>query len=225
MIFSWTRLKKTLIHIPPFVQRFALVLIGMHLLNLFFNQSMISLQEMRMEQKSDNFIPYMFAVAFIGFVVQSLTKVIWILLICYHFHHKTPLLPYLKKYTEMGLIESLRAFFRSILWGFLLIVPGLIKMIRYQFVLFVVASSKSYEAGDLDALKGSEDITRGYFWRLTLLVLFFAIGTFSLSSTQPFLTAPVEVFLTEFFGFFFVSLQGLYMLFLFQDLLAKRDPA
>ncbi len=225
MIFSWTRFKKTLIHIPPFVQRFALVLIGMHLLNLFFNQSMIALQEMRMEQKSDNFIPYMFAVAFIGFAVQSLTKVVWILLICYHFHHKSPVLPFLKKYTEMGLIESLRAFFQSILWGFLFIIPGLIKMIRYQFVLFVVASSKSYEGGSLDALKGSETLTRGYFWSLTLLVFVFAIGAFCLSSTESFFAAPVDVFLTEFFGFFLVSFQGLYMLFLFQDLLNKRELA
>ncbi len=222
MVFSLARLKKSFLNIPSFVQRFALALIAMHLLNLLFNQSMISLQEMRMQEKSDNFVPAMFAIAFVGFVVQSLTKVLWILLICYHFHHKGPLLAFLKKHTELGLIESLRAFFKALLWGFLFVIPGLIKMIRYQFVLFLVASSKKYEQGDVDALAGSENITRGHFWGLTTLVLLLALGTFLLSSTRSFFDAPVEVFVTEFFGFFFVSLQGLYMLFLFQDLLHER---
>lgn len=222
MVFSWLRLKKSFLYIPQFVQRFALVLIAMHGLNLLFNQTMISLQEMRMAEKSDNFIPAMFAIAFVGFVVQSLTKVLWILLICYHFHHQGSPLQFIKKHTELGLIESLRAFFKALLWGFILVIPGLIKMIRYQFVLFVVASSKKYEHGDMDALKGSENLTRGHFWGLTTLVLLMALGSFLLSSTRSFFDAPVEVFVTEFFGFFFISLQGLYMLFLFQDLLRER---
>ena len=223
MVFSWTRFKKSLFHIPGLLQRFALPLVAMHVINLLFNQTMIYLQEIRMEEKSDSFIPQMFAVAFIGFLFQSLTKVIGTLLICYHFHHQTPLFQFLKTHTELGLIESLRAFFKAILWGFLFIIPGLVKMIRYQFIIYYVASSAKYSAGEIDALQGSERLTRGHFWSLTLLVLLSAICAFSLNSTRLFFAAPVEIFMTEFFGFFFICMQGIYMLFLFQDLLRAPE--
>jgi hypothetical protein len=223
MVFSLARFKKCFLKMPALTQRFAWAFIFMHLINFGFNQTMISLQEMRMQEKSDNFIPLMFAVAFVGFLIQSLFKVVWTLLICYHFHHnQTPLIPFLKKYTELGLIESLRAFFRAVLWGVPLVIPGFIKMIRYQFVLYVVASSKKYEQGNIDALEASENITRGSFWSLTFLVLFFAAMAFSLNATESFFQAPVEVFITEFLGFFFISFQGMYLLFLFQDLMHKR---
>lgn len=223
MVFSWTRIKKSFFHIPPLLQRFAGPLVLMHLINILFNQTMIYLQEIRMEEKSDNFIPQMFAVAFVGFLFQSLTKVIATLLICYHFHHQTPLLKFLKTHTELGLIESLRAFFKSILWGFLFIVPGLVKMIRYQFIIYFVASSPQYKAGEIDALEGSEKITKGHFFSLTILVLLLASFAFSLNSTQLFFDAPVEIFMTEFIGFFFICFQGIYMLFLFQDLLRAQE--
>lgn len=223
MVFSLARFKKTGLDLPGFTQRFLLALVGFHLLNVFFNQAMISLQEMRMAEKSDNFIPQMFAVAFIGFVVQSLTKVLLILLTCYHFHHRTPLFSFLKKHTELGLIESLRAFFKALLWGFVFIIPGIVKMIRYQFVLFVVASSQKYERGELDALEGSDQLTRGHFMALTFLLFIFAAVSFSLNPTTSFFNHPVQVFLTEFFSFFFAIFQSIYMLHLFQDLLKERS--
>lgn len=223
MVFSWLRLKKSLQSIPPLLQRFAIPLVTMHLINILFNQTMIYLQEIRMEEKSDSFIPQMFAIAFVGFLFQSLTKVVGTLLICYHFHHQTPLFKFLKTHTELGLIESLRAFFKSILWGFLFIIPGLVKMIRYQFIIYFVASSPKYNAGEIDALEGSESITKDHFWSLTVLVLLLATGAFSLNSTRLFFDAPVEIFMTEFIGFFFVCTQGIYMLFLFQDLLRAQE--
>jgi hypothetical protein len=222
MVFSWARCKKSAQSIPELLSHFALPLIGMHLINLGFNQAMIILQEIRMEAKSDSFIPQMFAVAFIGFMVQSLFKVLAVLLISYHFYHKSPLLSFLKKHTELGLIESLRAFFKSVLWGFLFIIPGIIKMIRYQFVVYIVASSKKYEAGEVDALEASEKLTQGRFWSLTFLILILATAAFALSTSQSLLKAPFEVLILETLGFFFLCWQGLYLLFLFQDLLHKQ---
>ena len=194
----------------------------MHVMNMGFNQAMIILQEIRMEAKSDSFIPQMFAIAFIGFLVQSLFKVVAVLLISYHFYHKSPLLSFLKKHTELGLIESLRAFFKSVLWGFLFIIPGIIKMIRYQFVVYIVASSKKYEAGELDALEASEKLSEGRFWSLTTLILILATMAFALSTSQSILQAPTEVLVLETVGFFFLCWQGLYLLFLFQDLQQKQ---
>ena len=222
MVFSWVRCKKSLQSIPELLSHFALPLIAMHVMNMGFNQAMIILQEIRMEAKSDSFIPQMFAIAFIGFLVQSLFKVVAVLLISYHFYHKSPLLSFLKKHTELGLIESLRAFFKSVLWGFLFIIPGIIKMIRYQFVVYIVASSKKYEAGELDALEASEKLSEGRFWSLTTLILILATMAFALSTSQSILQAPTEVLVLETVGFFFLCWQGLYLLFLFQDLQQKQ---
>ena len=223
MVFSWARCKKSLQSIPELLSHFALPLIGMHLINMGFNQAMIILQEIRMEAKSDSFIPQMFAVAIIGFLIQSLFKVLAVLLISYHFYQKTPLLLFIKKHTELGLIESLRAFAKAVLWGFLFIIPGIVKMIRYQFVMYIVASSKKYEAGDVDALEASEKLTDGRFWSLTSLILLLAIAAFALSTSQSILQAPMEVLLLETVGFFFLCWQGIYLLFLFQDLLQKQE--
>lgn len=222
MVFSWARGKKSLQSIPELLSHFALPLIGMHLINMGFNQAMIILQEIRMEAKSDSFIPQMFAIALVGFLVQSLFKVVAVLLISFHFYQKTSLTPFLKKHTELGLIESLRAFFQSVLWGFLFIIPGIIKMIRYQFVVYIVASSKKYEAGELDALEASEKLTEGRFWSLTTLILILALAAFALSTSQSLLSAPMEVLILEIIGFFFLCWQGLYLLFLFQDLFQKQ---
>lgn len=223
MVFSWSRCKKSLQSVPELLSHFAFPLIAMHLINMGFNQSMIVLQEFRMEAKSDSYIPQMFAIAFVGFLIQSLFKVLAVLLISYHFYHKSPLLPFLKKHTELGLIESLRAFFKSVLWGFLLIIPGIIKMIRYQFVVYIVASSKKYEAGELDALEASEKLTHGRFWSLTALILVLATAAFAMSTSQSILKAPFEVLILETVGFFFLCWQGLYLLFLFQDLYRQQD--
>jgi hypothetical protein len=222
MVFSWARCKRSLKSLPEVLRQFAIPLLAMHFINMGFNQTMILLQEFRMEAKSDSFIPQMFAIALFGFLVQSLFKVLMVLLISFHFYHKVPLFTFLKKHTELGLIESLRAFFQSVLWGFLFILPGLVKMIRYQFVIYVVASSKKYESGQLDALQASENLTKGRFWSLTFLVLLLATITFSTSTSQSLMHAPVEVLLLEIFGFFFVCWQATYLLFLFQDLLRQQ---
>jgi hypothetical protein len=195
----------------------------MHLINMGFNQAMIILQEIRMEAKSDSFIPQMFAVAIVGFLIQSLFKVLAVLLISYHFYHKSSLPAFLRKHTELGLIESLRAFAKAVLWGFLFIVPGIVKMIRYQFVVYIVASSKQYEAGELDALAASEKLTYGRFWSLTTLILLLASAAFALTTSRSILQAPAEVLVLETLGFFFLCWQGLYLLFLFQDLLQKQE--
>ncbi len=223
MVFSWSRCKKSLQSVPELLSHFALPLIGMHLINMGFNQSMIVLQEFRMEAKSDSYIPQMFAIAFVGFLLQSLFKVISVLLISYHFSNKSSLLPYLKKYTELGLIESLRAFFQAVLWGFLFVIPGIVKMIRYQFVIYIVAASKKYEAGDLEALDASEKLTQGRFWSLTSLILILATAAFAMSTSQSILSAPFEVLILEAIGFFFICWQGLYLFFLFQDLYRQQE--
>ena len=223
MVFSFQRARKTCLKIPAFVFQHVWLLIFLHLVVVFFNQWMMVLQETRMREKSDDLIFLMFGVAFVGFVFQSMAKVLWTFLACAHFSAAGPLKRFLKNHFELGLIESLRAFFQAVLWGLLFIIPGLVKMIRYQLVLFIVACDPEYQKGHVDALKKSATLTRSLFWGLTVLILFFAALSFALTPNMSFSKDPVGVFIYEFLGFFLICFQTLYFYFLYEDLTAREE--
>jgi hypothetical protein len=74
---------------------------------------------------------------------------------------------------ELALIEVLRAWGKSFLWSFLLIIPGLIRFAQYFFVPFVVCFDPAYQRGEVDALTRSQEISRGRtLWLIALLFLF-----------------------------------------------------
>ncbi len=99
------------------------------------------------------------------------------------------------KYTWMLVLEGLRVFVWTLLWTLMLIVPGIIKYARFSLVPFVVMLNDDYDKGRLDALKHSENLTRGHvFGMLILLVLitFFDLA-YELSSLIPGIPATLEV--------------------------------
>lgn len=71
--------------------------------------------------------------------------------------------------------EELRAFGSILNWSFLLILPGLWKMIEYVFVPWVVALDPDYEEGRVDALKESRRLFYRVWGRLVPFVLFTTI--------------------------------------------------
>ena len=69
--------------------------------------------------------------------------------------------------------EVLRAFGKSISWGLLLIIPGVVRFIQFSFVTFVVLLDPDYELGQRDALKQSTWlVNRSFFQVLGVLILF-----------------------------------------------------
>lgn len=76
---------------------------------------------------------------------------------------------------ELSVLETLRAWAYSFLWGLLLIIPGLIKMSFLYLTVFVVLFSPEYEAGKVDALKESTEISKKHWYKLNLLVTLFYV--------------------------------------------------
>jgi hypothetical protein len=74
---------------------------------------------------------------------------------------------------ELSILETMRAYGVSILWGFLFIIPGLIKMSYYYLTTFVVLFLPEYAEGKVDALKKSEEISKHHWVTLNLLVTLF----------------------------------------------------
>ena len=66
---------------------------------------------------------------------------------------------------ELAFVETLRAWGKTFLWCFLFIIPGLIKYTYYLMAPFVVLFSRKYAAGEEDALKYSEQLSKK-FWTL-----------------------------------------------------------
>lgn len=218
MVFSWTRLKKSTLASGPFIQKYFLVLLTLQGINFFFTQTLSYIQEQRMSSHNDDMIPLLVAVAVIGFLAQSITKVIWVLLACHNVDNGTDETSYLRQKLEPSMIESLSAFFRSVIYGFAFILPGLIKMIRYQFVIFVVALEKEYDKGNLSALDFSEKLTYRHLFSLTILAALFFVVLLPAGNNPFILQAPIKVIALETLSFFIITLETLYALYLYQDL-------
>jgi hypothetical protein len=74
---------------------------------------------------------------------------------------------------ELSILETMRAYGISILWGFLFIIPGLIKMSYYYLTTFVVLFLPEYAEGKVDALKKSDEISKHHWVTLNLLITLF----------------------------------------------------
>ncbi len=226
MVLSWQRLVKSGRQLPAILREYFVIFLSLHAINVFFNQWMIYLQQERMQSRDDMYLPLMLAIAYIGFAVQTVVKTIWTFIIC-HFSSRAvarsvPVGTFLREHVELGLIESLRAFFRAVLWCFVFIFPGLHKMIRYQFVLYIVGLDESYQRGERDALEGAEQITKGHFLGLATLLTIFAFLSLATTSGNLFFSNPLEVILVESLSFIFMIVETIYLLFLFEDLRAEK---
>lgn len=194
----------------------------LHLINFAFNQTMIYFQEMRMKTHEDSYIPYMLAVAFIGFFVQSGIKVIWTFVVCHNFSKQNASVgEFVTSNLEKGVVESLRGFLKSVKWGFLFIIPGIVKAIRFQFVNFVVCTNKNYPLGQVDALETSQKLTERHVMGLIFAFLIFATISISTSSSHLFLDRPLSVGALELLSLVFFTFEVTYMYFVFSDLQTK----
>lgn len=125
--------------------------------------------------------------------------------------------------------ESLRALGKSLLWGFLLILPGLYKAMRFSLTSFVVCLDPDYHTGRKDALKASEELTAGVWPKILGLFVIFAvliplIGS-SLSSYKSFENSPSTAFaLSALDAFFFVAWNTSLLFIFFKKLNKGENP-
>jgi hypothetical protein len=224
LVLSWTRLKKSFLEFPAIFKHYSLLFVGMIIVNLFFTQSMIYLQELRMTSKDDVYIPVMLVLALVGFIVQSIIRVAWTFMICHFFKNGNSLQDFLRQHLEQGLIESLRAFFRAVLWGFVFIFPGFHRFFQYQFVLYVVGLDEKYDKDQVDALTESVRLSRGHMFGISTLIVIFGLLSLFCTSGYFITDRPLQVLAVEAAGFVLVIVQTIYFLHLFQDIRAEKAP-
>ncbi len=226
VVISFARAQKTLFALPDIFKKYFFLFLGLHLVNFSFNHSMIYFEELRMTSQDDNYIGYMLAIAFVGFFVQSGIKVIWTFTVCHCFQNKNShqnIGEFIRSHLEQGIIESLRGFLKAVKWGFLLVIPGLIKAIRYQFINFIICTDPQYAAGKVDVLKKSEDLTKKHLLGLVILFLVFGLITVSTSSSYLFINKPLLVGFTETLSFVLFTFEITYMFYMFEDLQLKAQ--
>lgn len=74
---------------------------------------------------------------------------------------------------EQLFIESLRAWGSIFNWGLFLFVPALFRHLQLIFVPFIVLLDKNYEAGKIDALKQSKNLTNKIIFKVAGIIFLF----------------------------------------------------
>lgn len=83
---------------------------------------------------------------------------------------------YFRDNFELEIIETMRSWGKAFLWGFVFIIPGFVRYVNYMLTPFVVAFSKKYKKGEVDALEYSTRITKTFIWSLQLwLAVFYVV--------------------------------------------------
>jgi hypothetical protein len=91
----------------------------------------------------------------------------------YAFNHTKFLKVFAQNHLEKSLIESLRAWGLSFLWGFLFIIPGIVKYSYYMFSPYVVYFSTRYQNGEKDALDLSKEVFLAHWIPYSVYILLF----------------------------------------------------
>jgi hypothetical protein len=88
-----------------------------------------------------------------------------------HFHKR----PFSEPYLNSFLAEYLRLLAQSLMYGLLLILPGVFRYCQLIFIPYLAIFAKPYRDGEVDAVQMSKALTHGFVWRL-LLVLIVSMG-------------------------------------------------
>ncbi len=81
----------------------------------------------------------------------------------------------LQQHAQYVCKETLRAAGKSLSWGLLLVIPGLIRFLQFSFVPFVVMLDPEYDRGQKDALQESTRLVHRRFFKVTGILILFSI--------------------------------------------------
>jgi hypothetical protein len=74
-------------------------------------------------------------------------------------------------------INFARSLLKTLLGVILLVVPGVVILVRLTFVPYIVLFDPEFKLGHVDALKRSEDLVKGRFWKISgILILCFLLS-------------------------------------------------
>lgn len=151
-----------------------------HLLLLFFLTVLATLIDQSITQFMQNEIanpngasPLIWLFGLMQIISSLLFPLLTGLLIISLFKKEPSPVRYWQKFFPQSLKEVMRAWGQTMLWSFLLIIPGLIKFVRFLFVPLVVCFDSKYQNGEVDALKRSQEISQGRLLSLLLILLAF----------------------------------------------------
>lgn len=114
-----------------------------------------------------------------------------------------PVTSSIKQHAQFLCKETLRAAGKSMAWGFLFLLPGLIRFLQFSFVSFVVMLDPEYSAGKKDALRESTRLVNQRFYKVTTILLLFSViiplsltslDEFALFGEHPFLAILLSTF-------------------------------
>jgi hypothetical protein len=84
-----------------------------------------------------------------------------------------PFFLFLKNDFGQNLKEQMRAWGQAMLWTFVLIIPGLIRLMQFSLVPFVVSLDPAYQRGEKDALKTARQLSQRQWGKLFFLFFIF----------------------------------------------------
>ncbi len=108
-------------------------------------------------------------------ILISMIFPIMSLLMTYSAFKETKIIDFIKAKISSVFREILKSWGLSMLWSFFLIIPGLLKFLRYSFVPLIVCFDDSYEEGKVDAIEKSSKISKGMMIPMGLLFFSFTI--------------------------------------------------
>ncbi|MCB0357545.1 MAG: hypothetical protein KDD40_11080, partial [Bdellovibrionales bacterium] len=91
-------------------------------------------------------------------------------------------------------VEGIRMTAYVILWGLLLIIPGLFKQIRWYFMPFIIACDKNYQEGKIDVLKRSNELVKGITPLIAVIILFDFFAQYFIDSMGQSFQGPLQYF-------------------------------
>lgn len=80
------------------------------------------------------------------------------------------------QFAEQSLIETIRSWGSVLAWSLLLFIPGLIQLVLYTFVPFVVVLDRNYDLGTEDALKRSQQMVRRNWLKVISILIVFHLA-------------------------------------------------
>lgn len=72
--------------------------------------------------------------------------------------------------------EGLRVLGKTLAWGFLFIIPGVVRFFSYLFVPYIVLLDSRYAKGEIDALRTSSRQVRRSWFRLLIVFILFSLA-------------------------------------------------
>ncbi len=146
------------------IQRVGVVLFIFALAGTFFDQWVTNQMALMLAnpQGTSHWVWFYGAISLVWGVVYPLANLLLILSVL----QPQPLLKFWFQTFPHAMIELMRSWGKSMLWAFLLIIPGVVAFIRYLFVPFIVCLDPLYPQGEREALQRSWALSKGRMWRL-----------------------------------------------------------